>query len=151
MDDERALDGGFLLQVDDAGHDEPDLPDELLEGLLHGAGSIDTDDDLYRSLPSYLHPVQFKQKLDVLLGRVVQSLQVALGSEMVPEALFQLHLVLGLLRLTHLHHVLFQIVLDILLIITDYLLLHSLAFSDYCVNAALLTLPGCPAFELNEF
>jgi hypothetical protein len=85
------------------------------------------------------------------LGRVAETLQVALGSEMVLEALFQLHLVLGLLRLTHLIHVLFQIVLDILLILTDYVLLHSLAFPDYCVNAALLTLPGCPALELNEF
>jgi hypothetical protein len=151
LDDERALDAGFILQVDDAGHDESDLPDELLEGLLHGAGAVDTDDDLYGCLPSYLHPVQFKQKLDVLVGRVVETLQVALGSEMVPEALFQLHPVLGLLRVTHLRHVLFQVVLDIVLILADYVLLHSLAFSDYCVNAALLTLPGCPALELNEF
>ena len=147
MDDEGALDGGHFLQFDDAGHDESDLPDELLEGLLHGTGAVDTDDDLCGSL----YFVQFEQKLDVLVVVMVKTLQVALGSEMVLEAHFQLEPVSGLLHYSHLIHVLLQVFVDTIHILADNLFLQSLAFPDYCMDAALLTLPGCPALELNEF
>ena len=147
LDDEGALDGGHFLQFDDAEHDESDLPDELLEGLLHGAGAVDTDDDLC----GRLYSVQFEQELDVLVVIVVKTLQVALGSEMVLEAHFQLEPVLGLLLFTRLIHVLIQVFVDTIHILVDNLFLLSLALPDYCMDAALLTLPGCPALELNEF
>jgi hypothetical protein len=70
---------------------------------------------------------------------------------MVFEALFQLWLGLCFLLLLHRLYERFHILIDILFVLAYNLFLIGLALADNGVDAARLTLPACPALQLNEF